>query len=228
MEPKHRDLVTRCRAAQDEFDRLVRETDERGHEVRKWDNATQNGSWMLQQLNMTRPPRYPTEKEIADRNATISEARLAHDKARQKSRDIWTRYDSLRVKRGEAHEAFTKLVDEERNCAGLLAGKQRELGKLRPAPVMEPPPHLCHWSNVSARNKPNWSDEMRGFVLCLVTAFRRCRRILTRGTATRIALGCFPFLPRGCRTPGRRGFREWPLRFLPHGTKGVRQATDRV
>lgn len=142
MEPKHRDLIARCRAAQDEFARLVQETDEVAIEVQTGDNAMENAAWTLQQLNMTKPPRYPTEKEIADRNATISEARLAHDKARQKSRDIWTRYDSLRVKRGQAHEAFTKLVDEERNCAALLAGKQRELGKLRPAPVMEPPSHL--------------------------------------------------------------------------------------
>jgi hypothetical protein len=68
---------------------------------------------------------------------------MAHDKAVEKSLDIWTRYESLRVKRGQAHEAFSKLAFEERNCAALLAGKQRELGKLRPAPVMDPPPHLA-------------------------------------------------------------------------------------
>jgi hypothetical protein len=60
-------------------------------------------------------------KEIADRNATISEARLAHGNAVEKSRNIWTRYESLRVKRGQAHEAFSKLEFEERNCAALLA-----------------------------------------------------------------------------------------------------------
>jgi hypothetical protein len=78
-------------------------------------------------------------KEIADRNATISEARLAHGNAVEKSRNIWTRYESLRVKRGQAHEAFSKVAFEERNCAGLLAEKRRELGTLRPAPVMAPP-----------------------------------------------------------------------------------------
>jgi chromosome segregation ATPase len=139
MEPKHRDLVTRCRAAQDEFARLVQETDEVAIEVQACDNAMENAAWTLQQLNMTKPPRYPTEKEIADRNATINEARQAHANAVEKSRDIWTRYESLRVKRGQAHEAFSKLAFEERNCAALLAGKQSELGKLRPAPVMAPP-----------------------------------------------------------------------------------------
>jgi hypothetical protein len=143
MEPKHRDLITRCRAAQDEFERLVQETDEVAIEVQTGDNAMENAAWTLQQLNMTKPPRYPTEKEIADRNATISEARLAHGNAVEKSRDIWTRYESLRVKRGQADEAFSKLAFEERNCAGLLAEKQRELGKLRPAPVMAPPPHFA-------------------------------------------------------------------------------------
>jgi hypothetical protein len=117
-------------------------TDEQGHEVRKWDNATQNGSWTLQQLNMTKLRRYATEKEIADREATIVEARLAHSNAVENSRDIWARYESLRTKRGQAHEAFSKLAFEESNCAALLAGKQRKLGKLRPAPVMEPPSHL--------------------------------------------------------------------------------------
>jgi chromosome segregation ATPase len=142
MEPKHRDLVARCRAAQDEFERLVKETDEVAIEVQTCDNAMGNAAWTLQQLNMTKPPRYATEQEIADRNATIGEARLAHANAVEKSRDIWTRYDSLRTERAQAHEAFSKLVDEERICAALLAGKQRELGKLRPAPVMEPPSHL--------------------------------------------------------------------------------------
>jgi chromosome segregation ATPase len=142
MEPKHRDLVARCRVAQVEFERSVKETDEVAIEVRTCDNAMENAAWTLQQLNMTKPPRYPTEKEIADRNATISEVRVAHESAVSKSRDIWTRYESLRVKRGQAHEAFSKLVDEERICAALLAGKQRELGKLRPEPVMEPPSHL--------------------------------------------------------------------------------------
>jgi hypothetical protein len=142
MGPKHRDLVTRCRAAQDEFERLVQETDEVAIEVQTSDNAMENAAWTLQQLNMTKPPRYPTEKEIADRNATISEARVTHANAVEKSRDIWTRYESLRVKRGQAHEAFSKLAFEESNCAALLAGKQRELGVLKPAPVMEPPAHF--------------------------------------------------------------------------------------
>jgi chromosome segregation ATPase len=143
MEPKHRDLATRCRAAQDELARLVQETDEVAIEVQTCDNAMGNAAWTLQQLNMTKPPRYATEKEIADRSATISEARLAHANAVGKSRDIWTRCESLRVKRGQAHEAFSKLEFEERNYAALLAGKQRKLGKLRPAPVMEPPSHLA-------------------------------------------------------------------------------------
>jgi chromosome segregation ATPase len=142
MEPKHRDLVTRCRTAQDELARLVQETDEVAIEVQTCDNAMGNAAWTLEQLNMTKPPRYATEKEIAERESTIGEARLAHGNAAEKSRDIWTRYESLRVKRGQAHEAFSKLEFEERNCAALLAGKQRELGKLRPAPVMEPPSHL--------------------------------------------------------------------------------------
>jgi hypothetical protein len=50
---------------------------------------------------------------------------------------------SLRTKRGQAHEEFSKLVDEERMFAGQLGAKRRELGTLRPAPVMEPPPHLA-------------------------------------------------------------------------------------
>jgi chromosome segregation ATPase len=139
METKHRELVPRCRAAQDEFERLVQETDEVAIEVQTSDNAMQNAAWTLQQLNMTKPPRYATEKEVADRGAAIGEARVTHDKARQKSGEIWTRYESLRVKRGQAHDAFTKLVDEERNCAGLLAGKRRELGTVRPAPIVAPP-----------------------------------------------------------------------------------------
>jgi hypothetical protein len=143
MELKHRDLVTRCRAAQDEFERLVQETDEVAIEVRTWDNAMENAAWTLQQLNMTKPPRYPTEREIVDRNVEISEARLAHANAAEKSRDIWARYESLRVKRGQAREAFSNLAFEEHNCAALLAGKQSELGKLKPAPVMAPPPHLA-------------------------------------------------------------------------------------
>jgi hypothetical protein len=42
MEPKHRDLVTRCRAAQDEFARLVQETDEVAIEVRTFAFARGN------------------------------------------------------------------------------------------------------------------------------------------------------------------------------------------
>jgi hypothetical protein len=38
------------------------------------------------------------------------------------------------------------------------------------------------------------------------------QQILTRRAATRNALG--PLLSRGCRIPGRRGFREWPLRLF--------------
>ena len=68
MEPKHRGLVTRCRAAQDEFERLVQETDEVAIEVRTCDNAVQNAAWTLQQLNMTKPPRYGTEKERRRQN----------------------------------------------------------------------------------------------------------------------------------------------------------------
>jgi hypothetical protein len=143
MELKHRDFVTRCRAAQDEFERVVQETNEVAIEVQTDDNVMENAAWTLQQLNMTKPPQYPTEKEIADRNAKISEARLAHTNAVENSRDLWARYESLRVKRGQAEGAFSQVTFEERNCAALLAGKRRELGKLRPAPVMEPPPHLA-------------------------------------------------------------------------------------
>jgi hypothetical protein len=38
MGPKHRDLITRCRTAQDGFGRLVKETDEVAVEVRTCDN----------------------------------------------------------------------------------------------------------------------------------------------------------------------------------------------
>jgi hypothetical protein len=60
-----------------------------------------------------------------------------------KSREVWVRYESLRIKRGQAHEGFTKPVEEERMLSGQFDSKRRELGALRPAPVMEPPSHLA-------------------------------------------------------------------------------------
>ena len=53
METKHRDLIMRCRTAQDDAERLTTETDEVAMEVQTCDNATKNAAWTLQQLGLT-------------------------------------------------------------------------------------------------------------------------------------------------------------------------------
>jgi hypothetical protein len=54
VETKHRDLITRCSTAQDEFQRLVTETDEVAVEVQTCDNAAQNAAFALAEGGMVR------------------------------------------------------------------------------------------------------------------------------------------------------------------------------
>jgi chromosome segregation ATPase len=132
MEGQHQNLVERCRAAKDEFERLVSETEELSHEVRKGENDTQQALWMLDQYRHDKLPAYATAKEKEERVATINEAQRTFDAAFEAGRDRWARYELLRAKRKQAHDDFTKLADEEGMLGGRLSAKRRELRTINP------------------------------------------------------------------------------------------------
>jgi hypothetical protein len=132
MEGQHADLVERCRAAKDEFERLVSETEELGHEVRKGENDTRQALWLLDQHRHDKLPAYATAKEKEERAATISEVQRTFDVAFEKGRDDWARYELLRTMRKQAHDDFTKLADEYGMLGGRLSAKRRELRTINP------------------------------------------------------------------------------------------------
>lgn len=137
LEAEHNALMARCRTAKEEFDRLVQETDEMTGEVRKRDNEVKSAQWMLEQHRGNRVPRFASEKEIEDHRSALIEGNRALEEAEAKAGEIWPRYELLRMKRKQAHEAFTKLVDEEGMLSARLGHKRRELRSLKPQTAID-------------------------------------------------------------------------------------------
>jgi hypothetical protein len=137
LEAEHNGLMTRCRTAKAEFDRLVQETDEMSGEVRKRDNDVRQASWMLEQHRGNKVARFASEREIKEHTTALIEGNRVLEEAEAKAGEIWPRYDQQKMKRSQAHTEFTKLVDEEGMLSARLGHKRRELQSLKPQAAID-------------------------------------------------------------------------------------------
>ena len=138
IEQEHSALMARCRTAKDEFDRLVQETEDMSHEVRKSENDMKTAQWMLGEHRHNKVPRFASEKEMEEHRSALIEANRTFEAATAKAGEIWPRYEQLRMKRKQAHEEFTELVDEEGMLSARLGHKRRELQSLNRRPRLIP------------------------------------------------------------------------------------------
>ena len=137
IEQEHSALMARCRTAKEEFDRLVRETDEMSGEVRKRDNEVRQANWMLEQHRGNKVARFASEREIKEHTTALIEGNRVLEEAEAKAGEIWPRYDQQKMKRSQAHTEFTKLVDEEGILSARLGHKRRELQSLKPQAAID-------------------------------------------------------------------------------------------